>query len=103
MKQTPLSLEINTSRSKLRDFVEKIVKAKLGINFPLIMHGSNLLYEVGDDLDEVEVANYAANLEKVKIQASSVTLCSSPPDFCCSCNDADVLLFCFLIYFPCIL
>lgn len=103
MKQTPLSLEINTSRSKLRDFVEKIVKAKLGINFPLIMHGSNLLYEVGDDLDEVEVANYAANLEKVKIQASSVTLCSSPPDFCFFCNDADVLLFCFLIYFPCIL
>lgn len=99
LKQTPLSLEINTSRSKLRDFVEKIVKAKLGINFPLIMHGSNLLYEVGDDLDEVEVANYAANLEKVKIQASSVTLCSSPPDFCCSCNDADVLLFLFFNIF----
>lgn len=63
--ETPLSLEINTSCSKLRDFVEKIVKAKLGMNFPLIMHGSNLLYEVGDDLDEVEVANYAVNLEKV--------------------------------------
>ncbi|XP_024035486.1 SUMO-activating enzyme subunit 2 [Citrus clementina] len=69
--ETPLSLEINTSRSKLRDFVEKIVKAKLGINFPLIMHGSNLLYEVGDDLDEVEVANYAANLEKVLSQLPS--------------------------------
>lgn len=64
-KQTPLLLEINTHRSKLRDFVEKIVKAKLGMNFPLIMHGPNLLYEVGDDLDESMVANYAANLEKV--------------------------------------
>ncbi|XP_031252237.1 SUMO-activating enzyme subunit 2-like [Pistacia vera] len=63
--ETPLLLEINTYRSKLRDFVEKIVKAKLGMNFPLIMHGSNLLYEVGDDLDEDMVANYAANLEKV--------------------------------------
>ncbi|KAK6946292.1 Ubiquitin-activating enzyme, SCCH domain [Dillenia turbinata] len=63
--ETPLSLEINTHRSKLRDFVEKIVKAKLGMNFPLIMHGSALLYEVGDDLDEDMVANYAANLEKV--------------------------------------
>ncbi|KAJ0077122.1 hypothetical protein Patl1_36495 [Pistacia atlantica] len=63
--ETPLLLEINTHRSKLRDFVEKIVKAKLGMNFPLIMHGSNLLYEVGDDLDEDMVANYAANLEKV--------------------------------------
>jgi uncharacterized protein (UPF0276 family) len=49
----------------LRDFVEKIVKAKLGMYFPLIMHGSALLYEVGDDLDEDMVANYAANLEKV--------------------------------------
>ncbi|KAL5790988.1 hypothetical protein ACOSQ2_005876 [Xanthoceras sorbifolium] len=63
--ETPLSLEINTNRSKLRDVVEKVVKAKLGMNFPLIMHGANLLYEVGDDLDEVMVANYAANLEKV--------------------------------------
>ncbi|XP_031260242.1 SUMO-activating enzyme subunit 2-like [Pistacia vera] len=63
--ETPLLLEINTYRSKLRDFVEKIVKAKLGMNFPLIMHGSNLLYEVGDDLDDDMVANYAANLEKV--------------------------------------
>ncbi|XP_059449396.1 SUMO-activating enzyme subunit 2 [Corylus avellana] len=63
--ETPLTLEINTNRAKLRDFVEKIVKAKLGMYFPLIMHGAALLYEVGDDLDEDMVANYAANLEKV--------------------------------------
>ncbi|KAF5443913.1 hypothetical protein F2P56_036429 [Juglans regia] len=63
--ETPLKLEINTRHAKLRDFVEKIVKAKLGMYFPLIMHGSALLYEVGDDLDEDMVANYAANLEKV--------------------------------------
>ncbi|KAL4013263.1 SUMO-activating enzyme subunit 2 [Cucumis melo var. makuwa] len=63
--ETPLSLEINTHRAKLRDFVEKIVTAKLGMNFPLIMHGAALLYEVGDDLDEDMVANYTANLEKV--------------------------------------
>ncbi|XP_050233373.1 SUMO-activating enzyme subunit 2 [Mercurialis annua] len=72
--ESPLSLEINTRRSKLRDFVEKIVKAKLGMNFPIIMHGSALLYEVGDDLDEAMVANYAANLEKVLSELpSSVT------------------------------
>ena len=64
-KQTPLSLEINTHRTKLRDVVEKIVRAKLGMSLPLIMHGSALLYEVGDDLDEDMVANYAANLDKV--------------------------------------
>uniref|UniRef100_A0A2P2K7G6 Uncharacterized protein MANES_04G086600 n=1 Tax=Rhizophora mucronata TaxID=61149 RepID=A0A2P2K7G6_RHIMU len=62
---TPLSLEINTHSSKLRDFVEKIVKAKLGMNFPMILRGSALLYEVGDDLDGNMIAIYAANLEKV--------------------------------------
>jgi len=49
----------------LRDFVEKIVKAKLGMNSPLIMCGVALLYEVGDDLEEDMIANYTANLEKV--------------------------------------
>ncbi|KAI4342142.1 hypothetical protein MLD38_026798 [Melastoma candidum] len=63
--ETPLTLEINTKKSMLRDFVEKIVKAKLGMNLPLVMNGSALLYEVGDDLDEDMVANYAANIEKV--------------------------------------
>lgn len=62
---TPLTLEVNTSVTKLRDFVDKIVRAKLGMNLPLIMHGASLLYEVGDDLDEDMVANYEANLEKV--------------------------------------
>lgn len=63
--ETPLSLEVNTQRAKLRDVVEKIVKSKLGMNLPLITHGSGLLYEVGDDLEPDEVANYEANLEKV--------------------------------------
>lgn len=45
--------------------MEKIVKAKLGMNLPIIMQGSALLYEVGDDLDEDMERNYAANLEKV--------------------------------------
>lgn len=63
--QTPLLLEVNTHRAKLRDVVEKVVTSKLGMNLPLITHGSSLLYEVGDDLEEDEVANYAANLEKL--------------------------------------
>lgn len=65
MKQTPLLLEVNTKRAKLRDVVEKVVTSKLGMNLPLISHGLNLLYEVGDDLEEDMVANYEANLEKV--------------------------------------
>ncbi|KAK1439877.1 hypothetical protein QVD17_05701 [Tagetes erecta] len=63
--ETPLLLEVNTHRAKLRDLVEKIVISKLGMSLPLITHGSSLLYEVGDDLEEDMVANYAANLEKV--------------------------------------
>ncbi|KAF6163057.1 hypothetical protein GIB67_001385 [Kingdonia uniflora] len=69
--ETPLLLEVNTNHSKLRDFVEKVVKSKLGMSLPLIMHGTALLYEVGDDLEEDEVANYAANLEKVLAELSS--------------------------------
>ncbi|KAL4561329.1 hypothetical protein LXL04_033493 [Taraxacum kok-saghyz] len=49
----------------MRDVVEKVVTSKLGMNLPLITHGSSLLYEVGDDLDQDMVANYEANLEKV--------------------------------------
>lgn len=41
------------------------MKAKLGMNLPSIMLGSALLYEDGDNLEKDEVANYAANLEKV--------------------------------------
>ncbi|KAI9127625.1 hypothetical protein K1719_000618 [Acacia pycnantha] len=69
--ETPLLLEINTHRSKLKDFVEKIVKAKLGMNLPIIMQGSNLLFEAGDDLDEEMIANYEANLEKVLAELPS--------------------------------
>ncbi|KAL8108715.1 hypothetical protein AgCh_024980 [Apium graveolens] len=72
--ETPLLLEINTHRAKLRDVVEKIVKARLGMSLPLVMHGAALLYEVGDDLDEAMVANYSANLDKVLSELpSSVT------------------------------
>ncbi|KAJ0977559.1 hypothetical protein J5N97_013033 [Dioscorea zingiberensis] len=63
--ETPLLLEINTHSSKLRDFIEKIVKNKLGMSSPLIMHGSTLIYEVGDDLEEDVAANYSLNLDKV--------------------------------------
>ncbi|KAF8406535.1 hypothetical protein HHK36_008623 [Tetracentron sinense] len=62
--ETPLSLHVNTHRSTLRVFVKKIVKGNLGMDFPLLMHGSALLYEVGDDLEEDMAANYAANLHK---------------------------------------
>lgn len=62
--QTLLCLEVNTSKTKLKDIVEKIVKGKLSINSPIIMQDSCLLYETGDDLEEDMVTRYNQNLEK---------------------------------------
>uniref|UniRef100_A0A7N0ZQX5 SUMO-activating enzyme subunit n=1 Tax=Kalanchoe fedtschenkoi TaxID=63787 RepID=A0A7N0ZQX5_KALFE len=91
--ESPLLLEINTNRTKLGDFVEKIVKAKLGMNLPIIMHGSVLLYEAGDDLDDDMVAIYTANLEKVLSQfptpitsGSMLTVEDMQQEFTCKIN-----------------
>ncbi|XP_022726530.1 SUMO-activating enzyme subunit 2-like isoform X4 [Durio zibethinus] len=91
--ETPLSLEVNIHSSKLRDFVEKIVKAKLGMNFPLIMQGASILYEVGEDLEEDMVAIYAANLEKALSELPSpvtsgtvLTVEDLQQEFSCSIN-----------------
>jgi ubiquitin-like 1-activating enzyme E1 B len=91
--KTPLVLEINTQKSKLRDLVDRIVKAKLGMNLPLIMHGASLLYEVGDDLDGIMVANYNANLEKYLaelpspiVNGSSLTVEDLQQELSCKIN-----------------
>ena len=63
--QTPLVLDVNTKETKLREVVDKIIKSKLGMNLPLIMVGSTLVFEDGDGLEEDEAANYALNLDKV--------------------------------------
>ncbi|KAG4971111.1 hypothetical protein JHK85_037532 [Glycine max] len=90
--ETPLSLEINTNRSKLKDLVEKIVKAKLGMNLPLIMCASNLLYEAGDVEDDM-VAIYEANLEKALAELPSpvtggtmLTVEDMQQEFVCNIN-----------------
>ena len=64
-EQTPLSLEINTKRAKLRDIVEKVVKNKLGMNPSRIRHGAAFLYEVGTGLNAAMKINYESNLDKV--------------------------------------
>ncbi|PNY07211.1 SUMO-activating enzyme subunit 2 [Trifolium pratense] len=68
--ESPVLLEINTNHSKLKDVVEKIIKAKLGMSLPLVMNASNLLYEAGD-IEEDMVAIYNANLEKVLAELPS--------------------------------
>ncbi|GLJ43964.1 hypothetical protein SUGI_0916570 [Cryptomeria japonica] len=62
--KTPMSLEVNTQKTRLKDMIEKVVKNKLGVNLPLIMHGPTLLYETGDDLEEDIAKHYEKNLEK---------------------------------------
>ncbi|VFQ72180.1 unnamed protein product [Cuscuta campestris] len=66
-----MTLEVNTKGSRLKDFLDRIVKAKLGMHFPLIMHGAALLYEEGDDLEDDMVANYIENLDKVLCELPS--------------------------------
>jgi ubiquitin-like 1-activating enzyme E1 B len=44
---------VNTQQAKLKDIMEKSVKANMSVNSPLIMHGSTLLFESGDDIEEL--------------------------------------------------
>ncbi|XP_020520010.1 SUMO-activating enzyme subunit 2 isoform X2 [Amborella trichopoda] len=91
--EMPLTLEVNTHKTKLREIVEKIVKNKLGVNLPIIMHGSTLIFETGDDLEEDMVANYALNLEKALCDLPSpvtsgtvLTVEDFQQEFTCSIN-----------------
>ncbi|KAG8099528.1 hypothetical protein GUJ93_ZPchr0013g37446 [Zizania palustris] len=63
--ETPLLLEVDTKKTKLREVIDKIIKSKLGMNLPLVMMGHTLVFEDGDGLEEDEAANYALNREKV--------------------------------------
>eukprot|EP00897_Mesotaenium_endlicherianum_P009495 jgi/Mesen1/8574/ME000497S07985 len=40
---TPLLLEVNTLTAKLGQLVEKVVRARLGVSSPFVMHGSSVL------------------------------------------------------------
>eukprot|EP00252_Welwitschia_mirabilis_P025698 TRINITY_DN8157_c0_g1_i1.p1 TRINITY_DN8157_c0_g1~~TRINITY_DN8157_c0_g1_i1.p1 ORF type:complete len:679 (-),score=170.09 TRINITY_DN8157_c0_g1_i1:668-2704(-) len=62
--KTPLSLEVNTRHARLKDVMEKVIKNKLGVSSPIIMHGPKLLFETGEDLEESLTSYYARNLEK---------------------------------------
>ncbi|CAM6077753.1 unnamed protein product [Sphagnum tenellum] len=62
--ETPLVLEVNTVTATMKDVIEKMLKRKLGIDSPVIMQGSSLLYEIGDDLEEDMAAYYASLLNK---------------------------------------
>ncbi len=62
--RTPLVLEVNIVTATMKDVIEKVLKRKLGIDSPVIMQGSSLLYETGDDLEDM-ATHYASLLNKV--------------------------------------
>lgn len=62
--ETPLVLELNTTTATMRDVLENVVKRKLGVSDPVIMQGSNLLHESGEDIEEDMVAYYTGLLDK---------------------------------------
>lgn len=71
--QTPLVLEVNTFSTTLREVVDRIVIRQLGANSPIIMLGSNVIYETGDDLEKDMIVLFEKNLDKV--------FCASPRKF----------------------
>ncbi len=62
--RTPLVLEVNIVTATMKDVIEKVLKRKLGIDSPVIMQGSSLLYKTGDDLEDM-ATHYASLLNKV--------------------------------------
>lgn len=62
--ETPLVLELNTATATMREVLDKVVKRKLGVTDPVIMQGSNLLHESGEDIEEDMVTYYTALLDK---------------------------------------
>lgn len=72
-------LELNTATATMRDVLEKVVKRKLGVTDPVIMQGSNLLHESGEDIEEDMVAHYATLLDKVPAHNFLLhTICGLP-------------------------
>ncbi|CAM6021511.1 unnamed protein product [Sphagnum balticum] len=62
--KTPLVLEVNTVTATMKDVIEKVLKRKLGVDSLVILQGSSLFYETGDDLEEDMATHYASLLNK---------------------------------------
>lgn len=58
-----LELAIDTTKTHLRDLVDKVLKKKLGVNEPTVSIGSNTIYEEGEDAEE----SLAVNLGKLLV------------------------------------
>lgn len=63
--QKKLRVRVTVTREfTLNALLLKILKTLYSISTPIIQVGSTVLYEVGDDLDEDEVEEYSAKLDK---------------------------------------
>eukprot|EP00826_Nyctotherus_ovalis_P013093 TRINITY_DN13501_c0_g2_i1.p1 TRINITY_DN13501_c0_g2~~TRINITY_DN13501_c0_g2_i1.p1 ORF type:complete len:391 (-),score=110.62 TRINITY_DN13501_c0_g2_i1:202-1374(-) len=63
-QQKVIKLQADLTNLTLGTFIEKFVKAELGIAEPLIEYGSNMVYESGEGLDVEEVKMYEKRLKE---------------------------------------
>ena len=60
-----MQVEVNLRETTLGEVMDKLIRKQLGVHSPIVMVGTNLLYETGEDLEREEVAFYQSNLGKV--------------------------------------
>ena len=60
-----MRVEVNLREATLGEVMEKLIRKQLGVHSPVLMLGTSLLYETGEDLEAEEVAFYQSNLGKV--------------------------------------
>ena len=85
-----MRVEVNLREATLGEVMEKLIRKQLGVHSPIVMLGTRLLYETGEDLEAEEVAFYKNNLGKVLLPNRS----SSGPHPCfdsVACSVAETL------------
>eukprot|EP00850_Spirogloea_muscicola_P016754 SM000138S00061 [mRNA] locus=s138:354795:359010:+ [translate_table: standard] len=63
----PLFLETDCNVTTLAKVLAVVIRGKMGVNSPMVMHGDSVLYETGDDLEKDEVERYEANAQKLLV------------------------------------
>eukprot|EP00850_Spirogloea_muscicola_P001306 SM000005S17103 [mRNA] locus=s5:166969:171210:- [translate_table: standard] len=74
---TPLFLEMNCNVTTLAKVLAIVIRGKMGVNSPMVMHGDSVLYETGDDLEKDEVERYEANAQKLLVDLPTPVLHNS--------------------------
>ncbi|RHY30979.1 hypothetical protein DYB32_005255 [Aphanomyces invadans] len=83
-----VDLGLNVHKTTLQQFVDNVLKKKMGVNEPTISIGSNTIYEEGVDAEESLTANLAKKLTELPgggiVQGTVVIVEDFSQDFTCS-------------------